>query len=276
MALIDAHQHYWDPARCDYGWLTPDKTELYRGFGPADLAGILARQKISGTILVQAAPTLAETDYLLGIADATPSVLGVVGWIDFENPGHKKHLARFARHPKFKGVRPMIQDIADPAWMLRPELSWAFEALSAHELAFDALVLPRHLPALRLLLARHPALRAVIDHGAKPDIKGRAFAGWAGDMARIAGETGAFVKLSDPVTEAGADWRAADLSPYSAHLIEAFGPGRVMFGSDRPVCLNAASYENWFAAARELTKHLTPDEQTGIFGAVARAFYRPG
>ena len=95
-------------------------------------------------------------------------------------------------------------------------------------------------------------------------------------MARIAGETGAFVKLSGLVTEACADWRAADLSPYSAHLIEAFGPGRVMFGSDRPVCLNAASYENWFAAARELTKHLTPDEQTGIFGAVARAFYRPG
>ena len=274
MALIDAHQHYWDPARGDYGWLTPDKTELYRGFGPADLAGILARQKISGTILVQAAPTLAETDYLLGIADATPSVLGVVGWIDFEDRTHRAHLARFARHPKFKGVRPMIQDIADPAWMLRPELSWAFEALSAHELAFDALVLPRHLPALRLLLARHPALRAVIDHGAKPDIRSGHLARWAAETAHIAHESGAYVKLSGLVTEAAPGWSEADLAPYTAHMLAVFGPARMIFGSDWPVCLMAGTYESWLKTARNLTKHLTPADQAAIFGANARRFYR--
>ena len=274
--FIDAHQHYWDPARGDYGWLTPAMTALHRRFGPADLAPRLTRHAISGTVLVQAAPSVAETDYLLAIADAAPGVLGVVGWIDFESPGDAAHLARFARHPKFRGVRPMIQDIADPDWMLGDGLTWAFEAVIAHDLAFDALVQPRHLRALRTLLARHPALRTVIDHCAKPDINGRAFASWAGEMARIAAETGAFVKLSGLVTEAGADWRAADLSPYGGHLIEAFGPGRLMFGSDWPVCLTAASYARWFAAARELTKHLTPDEQTGIFGAVARAFYRLG
>jgi L-fuconolactonase len=137
MQRIDAHQHFWDPARGDYGWLTAALPALFKPFGPEHLAPHLAAHGISGTVLVQAAPSLAETEYLLDIASRTPYVRGVVGWIDFEEPEQRHALERLARHPLLKGLRPMIQDIADPDWMLRPALDWAFKALIAHELAFD-------------------------------------------------------------------------------------------------------------------------------------------
>ena len=274
MPLIDAHQHYWDPARGDYFWLTPDLAALYRRFGPADLAPLLAEHGVAGTILVQAAPTIAETDYMLAIADATPSVLGVVGWVDFEDASHLAHLERFARHPKFKGLRPMIQDIADPDWMLRRDLDWAFEAMIGHDLAFDALTHPKHLPNLLALLKRHEGLRCVIDHASKPAVSRGEFEPWASDMARLAGETQAFVKFSGLVTEAGAGWRIDDLAPFATHLLAKFGPQRMIFGSDWPVCKLAASYGAWFETARELTAHLGEACRADIFGGVAARAYR--
>ncbi len=143
--IIDAHQHFWQLARGDYGWLTPELVPLYRDFMPDDLASLLSHNNIDGTILVQAAPTIAETKFLLEIADATPFVLGVVGWIDFSAPTAVKDIARLAQHPKLVGLRPMIQDIADDDWMLQADLTPAFEAMIDADLTFDALVLPRHL-----------------------------------------------------------------------------------------------------------------------------------
>ena len=274
MPLIDAPQHFWDPARGDYFWLTPDLAALNRPFGPADLAPLLAEHGVAGTILVQAAPTVAETDYMLAIAAVTPSVLGVVGWVDFENPAHRAHLDRFAAHPKFKGLRPMIQDIADPDWMLRRDLDWAFAAMVECDLVFDALTHPKHLPNLLTLLKRHPALRSVIDHASKPAIARGEFQPWARDMARLAAETQAFVKFSGLVTEAGADWRIDALAPFAAHLLATFGPRRMVFGSDWPVCTLAASYGAWFKAASDLTAHLSAAESAAIFGANAARLYR--
>jgi L-fuconolactonase len=271
---IDAHQHFWRLDRGDYGWLTPDLAPIYRDFGPEDLAPLLAAGGIEGTVLVQAAPTLAETEFMLAIAEATPFVKGVVGWVDAEAPGAAAETARLAAHPKLKGLRPMIQDIADPDWMLRPGVAPSFEALIAADLTFDALVHPRHLKNLSVLLYRYPQMRVVIDHAAKPRIAAGDFDGWAADMARLARETGACCKLSGLVTEAGAGWTETDLAPYVAHLIEVFGPERLIWGSDWPVCTLAAGYARWLAVAEGLTATLGAEAQAAIFGGNAVRAYR--
>jgi L-fuconolactonase len=271
---IDAHQHFWHPARGDYFWMTPELSTLNRPFGPADLAPLLAAARIDRTILVQAAPTVAETEYLLGIADATPFVAGIVGWIDFEDATSARELDRLARHPRFKGVRPMIQDLPDLDWMLRPEIDWAYRALAAHGLAFDALLHPQHLSRLLRLIERHPDLRIVIDHGAKPRIRDRQFEAWARDIERVARNSAVSCKLSGLVTEAAPQWGEVDLAPYVAHLLAIFGPERLIFGSDWPVATLASSYQRWLDTATSLTAHLSAAEQALIFGGNATRFYR--
>lgn len=271
---IDAHQHFWSVARGDYSWLDPADPVLGRDYRPADLAPLLARHRIDATVLVQAAPTAAETDYMLGIADATHWVSGVVGWVDFEDPGERRRLEHYAAHPKLVGVRPMIQDIADPDWMLRPDIDWAFRALVGLDLAFDALGFPRHLDNFLRLFGRHPDLRIVVDHCLKPDIAGGGFDAWAAGIARIAAETPAACKLSGLVTEAGPGWTAAALRPYADHVLACFGPQRLLWGSDWPVCTLAASYDAWLAAAEALTAGLPAADRDAVFGGNAARFYR--
>ena len=274
MQRIDAHQHFWDPARGDYGWLTADLPALFKPFGPDELAPHLTAHGITGTVLVQAAPSLAETDYLLEIASRTPFVKGVVGWVDFEQPGQRDALERLARNPLLKGLRPMIQDIADPDWMLRPTLDWAFKALIDHDLVFDALVLPKHLTNLHRLIDRYPDLRVVIDHGAKPQIRDGAFEPWATNIASLARDTGAFCKCSGLVTEARTDWSPAELTPYLDHILGSFGPERVIFGSDWPVLTLASDYQSWFDTVTQVIAHWTPDQQAAVLGGNACRFYR--
>lgn len=272
---IDAHQHFWNPARGDYDWMPKGHPIIDRPYGPADLAPELARHGIDRTIIVQAAASVEETAYMLGIADATPSVAGVVGWIDFEDPDQTHVLQRLAAHPKFLGVRPMIQDIADVDWMLRDDVDWAYSALAKLGLTFDALGFPRHLANFARVLDRHPDLKLVIDHCMKPMIRehsAQTFADWSAGMARLA-EAGAFVKLSGIVTEAGEGWTVDDLRPYTDEVIRLFGPKRVMWGSDWPVCLNAGSYADWRQAAETLTAHLDRPAQAAIFGGTAQRFY---
>jgi L-fuconolactonase len=273
---IDAHQHCWQPLRGDYDWMPQGDPVLDRVWGPADLQPHLTRHGIDRTILVQAAATVDETEYMLGIADATPHVAGVVGWIDFEDPGQERVLRRLARHPKFKGVRPMIQDIPDVDWMLRPDVQWAYQAIIDSDLTFDALGFPQHLANFSTLIRRYPDLRVVIDHCMKPQIRNHTpalFRGWADAMTALAG-TQAFVKLSGLVTEAKPGWRDADLEPYARHVLDAFGPDRVMWGSDWPVCTLNATYADWLACATELSAHLDPAAQAALFGGTAARFYR--
>jgi L-fuconolactonase len=276
MRRIDAHQHFWRPARGDYGWLTPDLAPLYRDFLPADLAPLLERAAISGTVLVQAAPTEAETMFMFGLAEAHPFIEGVVGWTDFEAPDAAERIAALAAHPKLVGLRPMIQDLPDDDWMLRPELTPAFDALVVHDLVFDALVFPRHLRNLATLLARHPNLRTVVDHGAKPAIASGEIADWASGIATIARETAAFCKLSGLVTEAGEGWSVERLRPYVDHLLAEFGPTRLIWGSDWPVCTLAAEYEDWLHATDTLLQSCTAAEREAILGGNAIRVYRLG
>ena len=277
--LIDAHQHYWQPSRGDYEWMPMDNPILARAYDPHDLKPSLAVAGIEKTVLVQAAATVEETEYMLGIADATPSVGAVIGWIDFEDKSHFKHLERFRNHPKFAGVRPMIQDIEDVDWMLRNDVQWAFSALADLDLTFDALGFSRHLANFLVIFKRFPKLRAVIDHCMKPQVRSHGtsrseLAFWSHGMARLAGETGAFCKLSGLVTEADEAWTADRLAPYARQVISSFGPARTMWGSDWPVCRLRASYEEWLTAAQALCSHLAEAERAEIFGGTAARFYR--
>ena len=274
---IDAHQHFWNPARGDYGWMPKGDAVLDRVYRPADLAPLLAVAGIDRTVLVQAAASVAETEYLLGLADATPFVAGVVGWVDFERQADRATLARLAGHPAFRGVRPMIQDIADDRWMLRDDVQWAFRAVCDLGLTFDALGFPRHLDHFLALLTRYPAMRVVIDHCMKPQIRDPSptgFRHWADGMSRLADQTGAFCKFSALITEADAGWQVADLAPYADHVLRVFGAERVMWGSDWPVCLLRGSYAGWLAAAETLVAGLNDADRAAVFGGTAARFYR--
>ncbi|HLY80487.1 MAG TPA: amidohydrolase family protein [Caulobacteraceae bacterium] len=271
---IDAHQHFWRPSRGDYGWLTPQAhPAICRKFLPADLEPLLSDAGVLRTILVQAAPTTAETEYLLGLAAETAFVAGVVGWADFEAKNAAQQIAALAQQSKLVGLRPMLQDLDDDAWILRPAVGRALDAIEAAGLRFDALVTPRHLPHLARCLASRPALKVVIDHGAKPDIAGGGLSAWAASMRAIANETSANCKLSGLVTETGGRWSEETLKPYVDVLLEAFGPARLMWGSDWPVVNEAGGYAAWHSAAVAMTEGCSQDERDLIFGGSAQAFY---
>jgi len=273
MTRIDAHQHFWRLSRGDYGWLTPALGPIHRDFLPDDLTPLLVAAGIEKTILVQAAPTVAETLFMLETAATTPFVAGVIGWVDFAVPDAAATIARLAENPLLVGLRPMIHDIADPYWVLRPDLVPAFEALQRHHLVFDALVKPPHLRALLALARLHPEMPIVIDHGAKPLIATGILDPWREEIAALSMLPNVSCKLSGLVTEAGGAWDVSKLKPYVDHLIGCFGPARLIFGSDWPVCTLAASYGEWVAAAETLTAELPPAKRAAIFGGNAACLY---
>ena len=271
---IDAHQHFWRMDRGDYGWLTAaDHPKIAHDFLPADLEPLLSAAKIDRTILVQAAPTEAETAFLLDLADRSPLIAGVVGWVDFDASDAPSRVARLAGKGKLVGLRPMMQDLPDDEWMLGPQVARVVEAMQRGDLCFDALVKPRHLPALVEFLDRHPDLSVVIDHGAKPDIARSGLEPWATTIRHIAQNSTAFCKLSGLVTEAGPGWSPDTLKPYVDVLIESFGASRLMWGSDWPVLLEAGDYERWLDAATLLTAGLSAEDRALIFGGTAATFY---
>jgi L-fuconolactonase len=271
---VDAHQHFWQLARGDYGWLTPAQAAIYRDFEPADLAPLLARAGVDATVLVQAAPTVAETRFLLDLAATTDFVAGVVGWAPLDARDAADVVADLARHARLRGLRPMLHDISDVDWMLRPALTAGLRAMAALDLTFDALVRPPHLPNLLRLLARHPDLRVVIDHGAKPEIAAGRRDPWAEHMAHLARDTRAWVKLSGLVTEDGPGWSVERLRPYAEHLLREFGPDRMIFGSDWPVLTLRAGYGEWLAAAEALLDGLERPARDRVLGENAVACYR--
>lgn len=271
---IDGHQHFWTTRRDDYGWLTPDLETLYRDFTPDDLQPLLDRAGVDHTVLVQAAASTDETRYLLGIAEHHSMVAGVVGWVDMDSPTEAfEALDEFVQHPKFVGVRPMIQDIEDPAWIDRPELRIVLEALVRSNVCFDALVRSVHLPFLLNCLTRHPDLRVVIDHGAKPNIAAGEWQPWTDSIAAIANQTPAYCKVSGLITEADRSQTYDDVMPYLDYLLDMFGPERLIWGSDWPVLNLAGDYEHWHAASTNRLKQLAVQDQENILGRNAIRFY---
>jgi L-fuconolactonase len=271
---IDSHQHFWNLSRGDYGWLTAGAhPRIFRDFGPADLEPILRENAVQRTILVQAAPTPGETEFLIDVARRTHFVGGVVGWVDLTAADAPAVIARLAEEGLFLGVRPMIQDISDDNWMLSPVLAPGLARLQEARLCFDALVKPRHLPALLKFIDRYPELSVVIDHAAKPDIARRNLALWAHDIRELARRTEVFCKLSGLASEAGKDWSVEQLKPYVDVLLDSFGPDRLMWGSDWPVLNEVSTYTSWFRATEELIQSLSGSDRQKILGGTAARFY---
>ncbi|WEK51546.1 MAG: amidohydrolase family protein [Candidatus Kaistia colombiensis] len=275
--IVDAHHHLWSAARGDYHWMSPDDPVLGRDYLPADLAPLLRRAGVDRTVLVQAAQTEAETQFLLELAAASDFVAGVVGWLDFDDAELPRKLEKLLRQPKFVGLRPMLQDIEDDAYILRPRVLQNLRHVAELGVPFDFLTYPRHLRNVARALEAVPGLRAVIDHVSKPPIASGRLESWAEDIARIAAEhPGVRCKLSGMVTEADlATWRPADLAPFVRHVVSTFGEDRILFGSDWPVCLLAASYAEVLNALRTLVAPLL--DAAGLeklFGRNAIAFYK--
>lgn len=271
--IIDAHHHLWRRARGDYGWLTPDLGPLWRDFEADEAAALMAAHGVAGGILVQAAPTPAETGFLLGLAAVHRAILGVVGWADFADPHAPAAIERLAGDPALKGLRPMLQDLDDDDFILRPAADAALAVMARLGLRFEALARPRHLPRILEVRRRHPDLVIILDHAAKPDIVGGAWAPWAQDIAALAADGRTLCKLSGLITEAGPDWTVGRLRPYADHLLETFGPARLMWGSDWPVALLAGGYGQWQDAALALLDGLTGPERAAILGANAARAY---
>ncbi|MDE2435668.1 MAG: amidohydrolase family protein [Sphingomonadales bacterium] len=270
---IDAHQHFWRLENPFTDWPTPDLETIHRDFAPADLEPLLAAAGVDGTIVVQAAPAVAETDYCLALAGQASFVKGVVGWVDFTDPDCISQIDRFAENPLFRGVRPMLQGIAEPQWILRSEFSPILEHLSKAGLTFDGLVLAHQIPDLLALGQRHPDLKMVLDHGGKPAIANGKTIQWQNDIRQLAAQTGSYCKLSGLWTEAGDDISISRIQPYAEWILECFGPDRVMWGSDWPVVQLAGNYGAWISQCEAMIAHLSPQQQAAIFGGNAATFY---
>jgi L-fuconolactonase len=249
---------------------------LHRDYLPDEFRPIIRRAGVDATVVVQAAQTEAETDFLLTLAHESDFVLGVVGWLDFEDREFPRKLEALMRRPKFVGLRPMLQDLQDDAYILRPAVLENLRRVASLDLPFDFLTYPRHLPHVLRALDKTPNLRAVVDHVSKPPIAEGKMEGWAQDMARLARHDKVWCKLSGMVTEANhQSWRPADLRPFVQHVFDSFGAERVMFGSDWPVCLLAASYAEVLNALRTiLDRQLSDGRMAKVFGQNAIDFYK--
>lgn len=275
MRTIDSHQHFWRYQAEEYGWITPDKAVLRRDFMPEDLQPMLGPSDVTGTIAVQARQTPEETAWLLELASQHAFIRGVVGWVDLCGPALGAQLERFGRHPKLVGVRHVVHDEPDDAFMLRPDFRAGIAQLAAYDLTYDLLLFPKHLPVATQLARRFLQQRFVLDHIAKPDIRGRAMEPWATDLRALAACPNVFCKLSGLVTEAEWQrWSAGDFTAYLDVVITAFGPRRLMVGSDWPVCTLAGSYAATMdLVARHLAK-FPPADQQRILGDNCADFYR--
>lgn len=274
--ILDTHHHFWRVARGDYHWMTPDLKVLCRDYMPDDLAQSLRQAGVTKTIVVQAAATEAETEFLLSIAETTDCVAGVCGWLDMERDDFPQRLDRFAANPWFKSFRPMLQDLDEPDWILKPRILDNL-ALAAHRgVRFEFLTKPRELPHAIEALRRTPGLKAVINHISKPDIAAGAWEPWANQIAEAGTFQNVYCKLSGMVTEADhRSWTPANLEPYIAHVLEVFGSERVMYGSDWPVALLAAeSYASALNALRTVVGPLLDARgHKNLFHDTGKAFY---
>lgn len=278
--VIDAHNHLWDPARADYPWLAGTFAPIRRRFGPEDLVPHLVAAGVDRTILVQTRSSLAETHEFLATAAASRFIAGVIGWVDLTDPGVGGTLAELQAGPAgglLVGIRHQVQDEPDPDWLLRADVRRGLAAVAAAGLAYDLLVRPRELPAALAVARALPGVRFVLDHLAKPPIASGALEPWAGLLAGFGALEHVAVKVSGLVTEADwTSWTVGDLKPYVDEALRSFGPDRLVFGSDWPVCLLAASYERVVAAIRSLTAELAATERAAIFGVTATRIYGLG
>jgi L-fuconolactonase len=272
--IIDAHQHLWQISRSSHEWPTPDLSAIYRDYGTDDLASTCAGLNIAGTVLVQAQPSEGDTHWMLAVAAATPLIKAVVGWTDLAAPEASGRITELAKLPKLKGLRPMLQALPQDDWILRDEVQPALEVMAAHGLSLDALVLTRHLPMIDQLAKRHPSLAIIIDHGAKPPLgHPQDMAQWRDGITAVAQNAHVTCKLSGLLTEMLPEQTEAGLAPCADHLLAAFGPGRLMWGSDWPVVLLRHSYRHWFDWTQAWLADKPETTHALIMGGTAHKIY---
>ena len=270
---LDSHQHFWKYDATQYGWMKPE-WPIRRDLLPGDLEPLLARCGLDGAIAVQARQTLEESRWLLELADAHPLIQGVVGWVDLRSERVEEQLARFAAHPRFVGVRHVVQDEPDDNFLLRPEFVRGIRALRQFQLRYDLLIFPKQLPAAIELVRRFPEQPFVLDHLAKPFIRDGVLSPWREQIHTLAAAPNVCCKISGLVTEAHwQHWRAADFRPYLDVVFAAFGPERLLFGSDWPVSLLAATYEQSFGLVNDYLAQFPATTRDQILGGNAAKFY---
>lgn len=278
MLRIDGHQHFWQISRGDYVWLTPDLERLYRDYLPSDLSSIVQDGDVAKTILVQAAETVAETEFMLSLAAENEFISGVVGWVDMTIDDAVADIERLAQNPYFKGIRPMLQDIEDLDWILQAKFDDCFKALIKHGLTFDALVLPAHLHNLFILAERYPELSIVIDHGAKPQVSLGIHhplnQSWAQQIRQLAKMKNVHCKLSGLLTEAGDTVNYESIRPFMQHLLDCFGPQKLMWGSDWPVINLVSNYHQWLNMTTTFLAALPESDQNAIWAKTTQSFYK--
>jgi L-fuconolactonase len=280
--MIDAHFHSWQLSRGDYGWLTLEIGSIYRDVAVLDWQKLAEPLGITGGILVQAASTVAETLHLLALSEANPAVLGVVGWIDFTAADAVAQIENMAKYPKLKGLRPMLHDLPDPAWILLPDVQPALAVMEKLSLVFDALIRPVHLPHIIKIAERYPTLSIVIDHCAKPEIARGVDAGawqpWADGMAALAELPNVYCKLSGVLNEAGKAPHLSICKPWIDYVLKIFDSEHMMWGSDWPVLELAGDKENcyqtWFEYCQSITSHLLASQQDNIFHNNVKRLYQ--
>lgn len=270
---LDSHQHFWRYSPEEYPWI-PRGSALERDWLPHDLAALQRPLGLDGSIAVQARQSVAESDWLLGLADADPRIRGVVGWVDLRSPDVGRDLARLARHPRFVGVRHVVQDEPEDDFILGAAFVEGLRRLPEFDLTYDLLVFPRQLPATLRLVERLPGQAFVLDHIAKPFIKAGKIDPWRDHIRALAAFPNVVCKVSGMVTEADhGGWKPDDFKPYLDVVVEAFGARRLMFGSDWPVCLLAGSYEAVEGLVRDHFRGWDAQDQAAFWGGTCAAFY---
>jgi len=273
---LDAHQHFWSYDAAQYPWIPPG-SPLHRSWLPDDLAALQQPLGFDGSIAVQARQVVGESDWLLGLADKHANVKGVVGWVDLRSDRVEADLARLAAHPKFVGVRHVVQEEPDDEFMLGKDFQRGISKLQGFGLTYDILIFPNQLEAAIRLAENFPLQPFVLDHIAKPPIKAGTIEPWKSQLRRLAQLPNVHCKVSGMLTEADhKSWQPEQFRPYLDAVFEAFGPSRLMYGSDWPVCLFAGNYEQAFRLVDDYVRHLTESERAGLFGGNCERFYFAG
>lgn len=274
--VVDAHQHVWDLEKVEYPWLVPEYGPLYRTFEAEELAPQLEGAGVDRTVLVQAANSYEDTQYMLEVADGCDFVAGMVGWVPLLRPEEASvALDHFMRNPKFKGIRHLVHEESDPDWLLRETVIECLQIIAEKEMIFEVVTaLPRHLEHVPIISERVPELKVVIDHLAKPPIKEKGWEPWAALLSRAAEYPNVHTKVSGLNTAADPEnWSAEDLKPYIDHAFRQFGANRLMFGGDWPVCLLAGDYRKVWEETNKAIADFDEKDREAVLGGTANAFY---
>jgi L-fuconolactonase len=272
---LDSHQHFWSYSESEYDWIDERMSRIRRDFAPGDLEPILRRNGFDGSVAVQVRQSVEETEYLLGLADEHDFIRGVVGWVDLRSPGVRPDLERFSEHARFRGVRHVVQAEPDDRFLLREDFLRGVALLRDLDLTYDVLIYHRHLPVVVDFVARFPEHRLVLDHIGKPAIAKAELEPWASSIRKLGKFENLYCKVSGMVTEADwSGWRKSDFTLYLEIVLESFGPGRLLFGSDWPVATLAASYEQVVEIVEDFLEPLSSSEKDAVLGGNAADFYR--